>query len=239
MPQLKLYLLGSPRVELNHKAIDLPRRRVVAILVYLAMTRQIHRRDALASIFWPDSGQTVARTGVRRELHALNSTLGDEWLESTHGEIGLHTDADIWVDVEEFRKEVATCSTHGHDPSELCSQCQATLTRAAALYRGDFLEGFLLTESPDFTEWQRTQTENLHREFAAVLEKLIQLHEEQAGYEAAIDYARCWLLLDLMHEPGHRRLMHLYALGGQGCSVLVPPDLTGSGSSSIVGDISF
>ena len=28
-------------------------------------------------------------------------------------------------------------------------------------------------------------------------------------------------------------------LDGQGCSVLVPPDLTGSHSSSIVGDISF
>ncbi|MBV7326903.1 hypothetical protein KFU94_01315 [Chloroflexi bacterium TSY] len=48
MSQLKLFLFGAPKVELNGNVVDLQRRKAMAMLVYLTMTRQSHRRDVLA-----------------------------------------------------------------------------------------------------------------------------------------------------------------------------------------------
>jgi len=50
MPKLALYLLGPPRVELDGQAVPLGRRKAVALLAYLALTRQPHSRDALATL---------------------------------------------------------------------------------------------------------------------------------------------------------------------------------------------
>ena len=69
MAHLRLFLLGAPRVEVDDNVIDLHRRKVLAPLIYLAVTRQRHRRDTLATLFWPESDQTTARASLRREFY--------------------------------------------------------------------------------------------------------------------------------------------------------------------------
>lgn len=65
MSQLKLYLLGAPRIELNNSPVTLPRRKTTALLAYLLVTRQPQRRDTLATLFWPELGQSAARAALR------------------------------------------------------------------------------------------------------------------------------------------------------------------------------
>ena len=43
---------------------------------------------------------------------------------------------------------------------------------AAALFRGEFLEGFGLRDAPGFEDWQRAEADALRRELAAVLARL-------------------------------------------------------------------
>jgi DNA-binding SARP family transcriptional activator len=68
MAGLRLYILGTPRIEIDGDEPKLPRRKGLAMLVYLTVTREAQRRDTLATLFWPDSGQSKARGNLRREL---------------------------------------------------------------------------------------------------------------------------------------------------------------------------
>lgn len=79
------------------------------------------------------------------------------------------------------------------------------------LYRGDFLAGFALRDSPQFDDWQSFQAELLRGELADALDRLARGHSARSEFDSAIRYARRRLALDSLHEPAHRRLMQLYA----------------------------
>ena len=70
MSQVNISLLGSPRLERDGELITLDRQKALALLAYLAVTAQSHRRDALATMFWGDFDQTRARAGLRRATHS-------------------------------------------------------------------------------------------------------------------------------------------------------------------------
>ncbi len=61
MPTLKLYLLGSPRVEVDDVRVELKPRKALALLIYLALTGEYQSRDTLATLFWPEASQRDAR----------------------------------------------------------------------------------------------------------------------------------------------------------------------------------
>ena len=207
MAQLKLYLFGAPRVAIDDTPVDLPRRKVLAALVYLVRSRKRIQRDALATLLWPEAERKSARSSLRRELHALNSAIGPKWLEMTRDDLMLNPDADVWSDVDEFRQCIANTLTDGTNPQ--------TLKDAVALYQSDFLTGFTLSDCPAFDDWQFFESEELRRDYANALTELVQIMRAQNDYQRAVDYARRWLALDPLDELVHRELMQLYALAGQ------------------------
>lgn len=220
MTGLKLWLFGPPRFERDGVAIDISRRKAIALLVYLALTQQSHSRDALATLFWPEFDQSHARGTLRRVLSDLHKGLGESWLE-TEGEIvALRTGPDLWLDVLAFRALLAEYHRHGHPGDEVCEGCQPLLAKAVCLYRDDFLAGFTLPDSPAFDEWQFFQTESLRRDLAKTLEQLVRYHHAREEFEPAIVYARRWLNLDPLLEIPHRTLMELYAWNGQRSAAL-------------------
>ncbi len=220
MAGLSLYFLGSPRIELDGKPVDLTRRKAVALLAYLAVTGQEHSRDALAALFWPDSEQSRARGALRRTLSVLNTNLGNQWLDTHRDTIALNT-PETTVDVVQFRQELETVAAHNHAaPNLLCTDCVATLSRAVERYENHFLAGFTLRDSPAFDDWQFFETENLRRNLAEALEKLARYHAAQQAYQPAITYARRWVEQDGLHEPAHQMLMQLYTWTDQRSAAL-------------------
>ena len=181
----------------------------MAILAYLAVTGDVQQRDTLATIFWPDSSQSLARGSLRRDLSVLNKALGGEWLDIERETVGLNQGG-LSLDVAQFRQQLATCETHGHEPDVVCLACINPLTRAVELYRDDFLTGFTLPDCPEFDEWHFFQAEELREEFSSALQRLVKGHSTQGDYEEAVPFARRWLALDPLHEPAHRQLMWLY-----------------------------
>ncbi len=211
MSQLAIFLLGSPRLELDGEPVEVERRKAIALMAYLVVTDYSHSRDVLATLLWPEYDQTRARAALRRTLSVLNKASTGIGLDVDRETIGLKQDPKLWVDLQQFHQRLAACRRHAHPDTEVCAACLPLLTEAVTLYRDDFLAGFTLRDSPPFDEWQFFQTENLRRELAGALEKLVQGHTAQAEYEPAIAYARRWLGLDPLHEPAHRQLMQLYA----------------------------
>jgi DNA-binding SARP family transcriptional activator len=214
-----LFFLGSPAVEWQGAPIRLDRHKALALLAYLSVTGQPHRRDALATLLWPESGQSQARAALRRVLATLTSALPGDWWQTDRETLYLRcapvAPDGVWLDVGQFQALLSACRGHGHSEADVCATCLPLLAEAAALYRGDFLAGFSLRDSPDFDDWQLMQAEMLHRDLAGALEHLAQGHSARREWETAIRFGRRWLALDPLHEAAHCRLMELYAWAGQ------------------------
>src|SRR5262249_14976654 len=119
--------------------------------------------------------------------------------------VAFATDA-VTVDVTEF-EEVAGSP----DPDEL--------DRAAALYRGDLLEG-ISSGSAQFEEWLRTERERLHELALEVFAKLLRHQMKLEATEPAIQTALRLLSLDPLQEVTHRALMRLYTRKGRRAAAL-------------------
>ncbi len=217
---LSLYLLGTPRLVRGGKPVEFDTRKATALLAYLAVTQTAHTRDALAALLYPESVTAKARAALRRTLSALKQAVKGDWLEVDRETIGLNPAAGLWVDVNQFRSRLERCKQHGHGAAEASSQCLASLESAVELYRGDFMAGFTLRDSPQFDDWQLFQTESLQRDLVDVLGRLVCCQSIRGEYERAVDFNRRWLALDPLDEPAHRQLMRLYAWTGQRTAAL-------------------
>ncbi len=218
MARLKLFLFGPPRVELDGTAVDIQRRKALALLIYMAVSGQPHSRDALATLFYPDHSQSRARSYLRRDLAILNTGLEGEWLVADRDTAELKPG--VWLDVDHFRRVLADCQTHAHPPEVICPDCVSLLGQAVTLYTDDFLAGFTLRDSPDFDDWQFFQTESLRQELASALQRLVLGLANQGSHEAAIPHARRWVSLDPLHELAQRSLIQLYDQAGQPAAAL-------------------
>ena len=195
-------------------------RKAVALLIYLAITRQGHRRDALANLFWPEYDQSHARATLRRTLSALNKALDGNWLLADRDTIALDPAIPIWIDTETFLQYVteyrlSIYATEQPDPNGIDA-----LKQAVALYQGDFLTGFHFSGNTNFDSWQFFQADTLRREYSYALEQLVQYYSRRADFDLAIDYAQRWLSLDRFHEPAHYALIQLYAWTGHRATAL-------------------
>ncbi len=204
MAELRLYFLGSPRVELDGAPVDLQRRKTLALLAYLAVSGRPHTRDALAALFYPELDQRRARAYLRRDLAVLNTSLGTGsgtgsgtgWLAAERDSVELRRGPDLWLDVGRFRHLAAAGRSHPHPADGSCPACIPLLTEAADLYTGPFLAGFTLADSAEFDDWQFFQAESLRLELGALLQRLVTGLAEEGSCAAAIPHARRWVSLD-------------------------------------------
>ena len=224
MSDLCVYLLGAPQVKRSGQPIIIERRKGLALLAYLAVTRQVHHRDALATLLWPDYDQSGARANLRRDLSRLKADLDGDLLLIEREQVSLSPDLDLCLDVAVFKSHLDRARDHGHSPRPdalpLCAGCLAALSEAVELYQGDFMAGFSLPDSTVFDEWQYYQSESLRQKLGEALIQLVQWHAQQEEYALSIGYCQRWLAIDRLHEPAHRQLMQLYALDGQQSAAL-------------------
>lgn len=219
MAVLDITLFGPPRVTRDGVPVSFHRGQTLALLAYLAAVDRLHRRDALATLLWPEHDEQQAHAALRRILYDLGRTAGKEWLEMPDHAVVLPTRPGLHVDVRRFATLHARVAAHGHAPDGLCDDCLAALSEATSLYQDDFLAGFTLKGSAQFDVWQTLATENLRLELGAVLEKLAGALAARRCPDQALPHARRWLALDPLHEPSHRLLMQLYATDGDQAAV--------------------
>ncbi len=220
MSRLRLYLFGAPRIERDDQPVTTDTRKALALIAYLAITRQRHSRDTLATLLWPDYDQPHARATLRRTLSALNKALTSGWLSIERETIGLNQQPDFWLDVGVFQSYLDQCRTHSHPISETCPACLLPLSKAVALYTDNFMAGFSLPDSSGFDDWQFYQADTLLRDLSGALERLVLSYSARSEFDTAITYARRLLTLDHLHEPAHRYLMQLYSWSGQRASAI-------------------
>jgi two-component SAPR family response regulator len=150
MASLKIFLFGSPALQLNGTPVKTERNKALALLSYLAVQGKSYQREDLAALLWPDSNKSSAFAYLRRALYDLKTALGNGWLEANPDTICLSPQASTWIDVVYYRTLFKQVKDHLHPEGQLCSECLSSLTEAVELYRGDFMAGFSLPDSAAF-----------------------------------------------------------------------------------------
>lgn len=219
MSRLALHLLGSPEVHLDDKPLILKESKALALLVYLAVTRAPHQRESLSTLFWSEHSPEQGRANLRHVLWVLRKAIGDGWLDTSRTEIGLRQGADVWTDVTSFQSLLAQDKIPQPQTASPLADV-VRLEEAVALYRGDFLAGFTLADSPAFDDWQFFQAESARQSMLTALDRLVAEYTASGALDQAIGHARHRLSLDNLHEPAHRTLMRLYARTGRQAAAL-------------------
>ncbi len=215
MPHLEVRLLGPPRVQASGRPLPIRRRRALALAAYLAATRTPHTRDALAAMFWPDSGREDALAQLRNHLWVLRRSGFDPWLAVEGEMVELRPGEGLWVDVREHRRLLKSAGLGSGGDTPPGARAEPILSEAAALYQGHFLAGFTLAGSFPFEEWQLREEEALKAAQESALDALIRLRERRGDLDGALSCARQRADLDPLDERALRTLMALLARMGR------------------------
>jgi DNA-binding SARP family transcriptional activator/predicted ATPase len=219
MPHLFVRLFGALEVALDGKAVTTFKSdKVRALLAYLAVeAERPHHRDKLAGLLWPEWPEQAARANLRRVLANLRLAIGDRQtipaiLRISRQTLQFNSACDAWVDVSVFRRLLEAKG----DPRQLINQ----LEEAVQLYRGDFLEGFSIPDSPPYEEWVLLTRERFCSLMMASLSRLGRCYEQRGDYESALRHARRQIELEPWREEAHQQVMRLLALNGQRSAAL-------------------
>ncbi len=208
---LEVRLLGPPEITLDGTPVEVDTRKAIALLAYLVVEKSA-TRDTLSALFWADSPGQRARATLRRTLSALRGGTGADLLDADRSVISLV--GEISCDIDILDDELAATGDHDHDQGDVCPRCIPHLQRAAAMHRGEFLEGFSVKASPEFDDWVRSVTESLRLRVGTTFNRLGTALAANGEYPAAIAVVSQWIDLDQLHEPAHRFLMLLHAWAG-------------------------
>ncbi len=204
-------LLGGFEVwDGDHQVAGFESQKVRALLAYLVChRRRAFSRDHLAGLLWPEREADGARHALRQAIYNLRAKLpaGETLLLSSNLEIGIHPQADCWVDVEAFEEAVRLGSERTIDPHHL--------SVAVQLYRGELLAGFFVKDSQDFEDWMIAQQVRLRDAAVDTLHRLIDNYRRRGEYRFGVHYARRLVAIEPLSEEAHRELMRLAALSGQ------------------------
>jgi adenylate cyclase len=226
MAQLAIRLFGPFQVTLGGDPVTGFRSdKVRGLLAYLTVeTEGPHRRERLAGLLWPDLPEQSARANLRRALSNLRKVIGDNqatppFLDITRQTIQFNGASDASVDVTAFAGLLegrAPRYPNTKPTNQRASQATAQhLEEAVELYRGDFMEGFSLSDSAVFEEWAVLSRERLQRLVTEALDQLSAWYEGRGEVRRALQYAWRELELDPWRETAHRQVMRLLARSGQ------------------------
>ena len=148
-------------------------RRRLALLSVLAASRDHGRsRDQLLALFWPESTERRARHSLDQLLYAVRSSVSE----------------DVFAGVDPVRLNPGCVSTDIGSFIIACERSDAV--QAVTEYRGPFLDGFHLDDSPEFERWLELERASLASRYSTALEKLAYGARATGNHRLAIEWWR-------------------------------------------------
>lgn len=178
-------------------------RRVLALLAYLAAAGERGvSREKVIGLLWPDTTDERARHALAQTLYRIRRYFG---ADSVAGTELLRLDGSTFAaDVTEFERALA----HGH------------LETAAALYRGPYLDGFVLPDAPDFERWAEMERARLAAAHRQLLERLALAAEKEGNHARAAEWWRAVAAVDRLNSRVAARLVDALTASEQRAAAL-------------------
>lgn len=174
------------------------RRRKLALLAYLCLSRRAVSRDQLVEMFWGEQDERRARHSLSDALSELRGHLGTDALEARSADVLLSPAAPLAIDAREF---AAACE-------------RKDWPRAVALYGGEFLRGVVVEHSSNFEDWLTRERDRLAQLFARACREECAALAAARRWDACAALAERWLnaspisadagkaLLEALSAPG-------------------------------------
>lgn len=170
-----------------------PRRAALLCYLALAEPRGFHRRDTLFPLFWPENDAGQARHALRQAVYFLRRALGPNAIVSRGDEEIALVGDEIRCDVWEFEAALAEGRT----------------VEALALYKGELLAGFHVSDAPEFERWLEAQRARLRERAEEAAWTLAAARQQEGDAAGAAEAARRAVALAPTDEIALRRLVLL------------------------------
>jgi DNA-binding SARP family transcriptional activator len=199
-----LDLRGANGDELR-SVLSQPRRAALLAWLALATPRGAQRRDSLLALFWPELDTDRARNALGQAVHFLRRAIGADAIVNRNGD-GLGLDwSGFWCDAAAFEDALDA----------------GRVGEAIALYRGDLLEGFHISDAPEFERWLDRERARLATRYTDAVEALASDREKAGDFHAAVTHWRALATRDPYSSRFALRLMRsLVAIGDPAGAVM-------------------
>lgn len=209
---LKIQLLGGFQITWHGEAVaGFSNMRLQALLAYLLLHRHAPQsRQTLAYLFWPDSGDSQARTNLRNALHLLRNHLpqATDFLAIESQTVHWRAQTTAVVDIIDFSRLLQEAQSAADNQAR-----RQALEQAIARYNGPLL--------PDcYDEWVLPLREEWQQTYLNTVYALIDLLTEMRDYRMALEHAQRLLQSDPLQETTYARLMQLHAALGDRATAL-------------------
>lgn len=201
-----LSLLGRFELTGPDGVVDLPGKKLAALLAYLACTApQPQSREKLSALLWGSHFDAQARQNLRQALFRLRRVLGQDALHGD-GEFVSLNEAAILCDVGRFEALVREGS-------------RDALSAAADLYRGRFIDDVSVGEE-GWTEWLSGERERLQELALGAMVRLGEYELAAGRAEHALKAGQRAIALNNMREDAHRLIVQALADAGRKAEAL-------------------
>lgn len=176
-----------------------------ALLAYLAAeSGQVHRRDTLLALFWPEHEDDRARKALNQAVYQLRRSLGD-------GVVLTVGDGDLALDPDRLR-----CDVRDFEQAREAD----TPANAAERYTGDLLPGFHVSDAPGFEDWLARRRQQLRADAAHSALAAAASARERAEAVGAARWARRSMELAPFDETLHRSALEVLEASGDHAGAL-------------------
>ncbi|MCH7586829.1 MAG: hypothetical protein IIC78_02150 [Chloroflexi bacterium] len=207
MSEYTISLFGQVRLAQNGQPIEIPHRKGLALLAFLALEKQRSPRIDLATMFWPEYKSTRALANLRRTLWILEQSKFSTVLIVSDDHVQLNTDSKLVIDVDQFRNALEPWRNSDETSSKLQQEHYDSLVQSTEIYEDDFLADLHLPDSKTFEDWASQQRQDLRRDMLEALAALTRHHLAHEEYDPAQTFGWRQLEIDPLSQIALRQLM--------------------------------
>jgi DNA-binding SARP family transcriptional activator/predicted ATPase len=223
---LQVHLLGKPHAVLPDGAVvQFPMDNTLLMMAYLSLNpAKRHRRTDLAALFYPDHDDRRANQNIRQTIHRLRKLLGDDERENPgllvdSVTIQVNPSGILASDIHRFTTKHQAVQmftqTHSHRRPDICLTCKERYSELAALYPGDFLDGFSPRTDSALDDWVPDTRQEYNLKINHILHWLAKFHFEYRQFEPCMDYLARILKIDPFDENAVRMVMRVLSTTGK------------------------
>ena len=178
------------------------RRRLALLALLAAAGERGLTRDKLVGFLWAESPGENAKHALEQQLYSLRRQCAD----------------DVVLGPDPLRLNPAVVESDVADFQRLLTR--GALAEAAALHRGPFLDGFYLSDAPEFERWVETERARLAAEHAGALYRLAREAGSAEHYTLEIAWWRRLASLEPLSERATVGLIHAFVAAGDWTNAL-------------------
>jgi DNA-binding SARP family transcriptional activator/TolB-like protein len=201
-----IHVLGAPVIRRPEGPITgraAHRRRLALVAILAAARGRPVGRERIIGLLWAETPADAARHTLSEGLYVLRKDLGEESFVVVGDEVGL-APGHVQSDIDEFERALD----------------EGRWEDAVKAYGGPFLDGFYVSDAPEFERWAEGERDRLARAYGRALEELAMAAEAAGAPLRAAEWWRRLLAHDAFSSRVALRLVRVLERAGERAAAL-------------------